>query len=219
MDDHQRATEMARRLAEGLLDYGPGLSKLLLRLVRKLSEGRPLTENQVRQMIEDLGIGQTEALEFVRAKAERNREGAIVGIAGLSLNKHPHRFTVDGVRLSTWCAEDTLFLPYLLGKEAKVVSRSPVSGDTIRLRIGPDEVKEVAPPGTVISLVLVDPAQEDMSSVEAVWNVFCRHVHFFTSREEAEGWANGRDGIAVVTVEEGLSIGRVLWSRVIPYAA
>lgn len=216
MDDHQRAKEMAGRLAEGLLDYGPALSRLLLRLVRKLSEGRPLTENQVGPMIEDLGIGQSEALEFVRTKAERNREGAIVGIAGLSLNKHPHRFVVDGVRLSTWCAEDTLFLPHLLEKEAQVVSRSPVTGDTIRLRIGPDEVKEVSPPGTVISLALVDPAREDMSSVEAVWNVFCRHVHFFASREEAEGWADGRDGIAVVTVEEGFSIGRQLWSKVLP---
>jgi len=219
VDDHHRAIDMAERLAEGLLDYGPALSRFLLKIVRRLSEGRPLTENQVRQMIGDLGIEQSEALGFLSAKAERNSEGAIVGIAGLSLNKHPHRLILDGVRLSAWCAEDTLFLPYLLGKEAQVLSRSPASGEVIRLRVAPDGVREVAPSGTVISLVLVDPERDDMSSVEAIWNVFCRHVHFFATREEAERWSAGREEIAIVSVQEGFEVGQRLWSRVLSYAA
>ena len=69
----------------------------------------------------------------------------------------------------------------------------------------------------MISLALVDPEQEDMGSVEAIWNAFCRHIHFFATREEAEVWVNGREGIAVVTVEEGFSVGRQLWSNTLRY--
>lgn len=210
-----RVEKMMTAMADQVLNYGPDASRLLVRILRGLAEGRPVTTDQVRHICNEVGMGAAEAEEFLRGKTERDGEDAIIGIAGLSLNKHPHRFVVDGVRLSTWCAEDTLFLPYLLGKQAQVVSRSPVSGEIIRVRVGPEAVNEVVPPGAVISLVLVDPEQEEMSSVEAIWNVFCRHVHFFASREEAENWADGRDGIAVVTVEEGFAIGRELWSKVL----
>ncbi len=56
-----------------------------------------------------------------------------------------------------------------------------------------------------------------MASVEAIWNAFCYHVHFFASREEAEGWAAGRDDIAILTVEEGFELGRQLSSGLLAY--
>jgi len=42
-------------------------------------------------------------------------------------------------------------------------------------------------------------------------------VHFFASRHEAEAWVNGRKGIAIVTVEEGFSVGSQLWSKTLRY--
>src|ERR1700687_543963 len=46
----------------------------------------------------------------------------VIGFWGLTIVKMKHRFEVDGVQLYTWCAWDTLFLPELLGKSARVDS-------------------------------------------------------------------------------------------------
>jgi alkylmercury lyase len=79
--------------------------------------------------------------------------------------------------LSTWCAEDTLFLPALLGQTATVESPSPVSRESVRLTIAPEGVQAVSPTGAVVSIALVDPDQVAFGSVEAIWMTFCRHIH------------------------------------------
>ena len=63
------------------------------------------------EIVADLGLAQEDAKPFLRKLTERDAEGQIVGIMGLSLNDSPHRVLVNGVALSAWCAEDTLFLP------------------------------------------------------------------------------------------------------------
>jgi alkylmercury lyase len=214
----ERAFEMASKLKSGLLDYGPEHSRLLLRVVRALARGQPLTAEQVNQMIVDLGIAQPEARQFLSQVTERNSDGHIVGAIGLALNGHPHRLSVEGVPLSAWCAEDTLFLLAMLGQTAVITSRSPVTKEEVRLKVSPGRVVEVSPASAVVSIVVVDPRAEDMASVEAIWNSFCDHIHFFASREEAERWSRDRDNIAILTVEEGFELGRQLWSEVLPYA-
>ncbi len=64
--------------------------------------------------------------------------------------------------------------------------------------------------------MLVDPSREKMASVQAIWSTFCEHVHFFATREEGEQWADGRDDIVLLTVEEGFAWGRQVWSGVFP---
>jgi len=142
----------------------------------------------------------------------------IVGIMGLSLNEHPHRFIVQGVSLTTWCAEDSFFLPALLGQTATVESSSPVSGARINLTIGPRRVETVNPDDAAVSIVVVNPTDANMASVDTIWNTFCRQIHFFASRDEAEHWAAGRDDIEIVDVYQAFELGQQLWSRVLVYA-
>ena len=212
------AFEMAARMGEELLDYGPDRSRLLIQVLRTLAQGHPVTVEQVDQLVADLGIAPDEAQHFLRQITERDAADRIVGIMGLSLNEHPHRFVVNGVSLTTWCAEDTLFLPALLKQTATVESPSPVSKETIHLTISPEGVETVSPADAVVSIVVVNPAAEHLASVAAIWNTFCQQIHFFASREEAEPWAAGRDDIAILTVREGFALGRQVWSRVLPYA-
>jgi len=216
--NNARVQEMAKKMAVGLLDYGPDRSRLLVRVLRSLRTGHPVSVAQVDRIVADLDIAQDEAHRFLREITERDADDNVVGIMGLSLNDHPHRFYVNGASLSTWCAEDTLFLPSLLKKTATVESYSPISKEKVRLTVSPERVEEVSPAGAVVSIVIVDPKQEDMASVEAIWNTFCEHIHFFASREEAERWAAGRDDIAILTVDEGFELGRQVWSKVLPYA-
>ncbi len=213
-----RIQEMVTKLQERLLDYGADRSRLLLKVLRRLARGRPLTREQTDAIIAELGIARDEAHRFLKEVTERDADNHIVGIMGLSLNDHPHRFYVNGASLSAWCAEDTLFLPSLLRQTATVESYSPLSQEKIQLTVSPERVEAISPAGAVVSMVIVDPTQDDMASVEAIWSTFCEHIHFFASREEAERWATGRDDIEILTADDGFDLGRQVWSRVLPYA-
>ncbi len=221
MDDYTRAADMAAKLtrAGGALDYGPGRSRLLVQVLRALALGRPVTQTNVDELAPEAGMTPDEAQAFLREVTERDGADRIIGVLGLSLGEHPHRFSVNGHRMSTWCAEDTLFLPALLGQTATVESISPASREPVRLAIGPDGVQAVSPAGTVVSIALVDPDQTAFGSVEAIWMTFCRHIHFFASREEAKRWATGRSDIAILTLDEGYRMGRQLVDRFLAHAA
>ncbi len=215
-----RATEMARKLTESgsLLDYGPDLSRLLLQVLRSLAKGRPVTGEKVDQIVADIGIARDEADQFLRQISERDAEDNIVGIMGLSLNDHPHRFNVNGTRMSTWCAEDTLFLPAMLKQTATVESESPLTKEKVRLTVSADGVEESSPAGAVVSIVVIDPDNVDMSSAQAIWGTFCHHIFFFASREEGEQWTAGRDDIEILSLDEGFELGKQFWSKVLAYA-
>ncbi len=215
-----RATEMARKLTESgaLLDYGPDRSRLLLQILRSLAKGRPVTGEQVDQIAADIGIARDEADQFLRQMSERDTDDNIVGVMGLSLNDHPHRFDVNGTRMRTWCAEDTLFLPAMLKQTATVESESPLTKEKIRLTVSPQRVEESNPAGAVVSIVVMDPDKADMSSAQAIWGTFCHHIFFFASREEAEQWAAGRDDIEILSLDEGFELGKQFWSKVLAYA-
>lgn len=214
-----RATEATRKLTKpgGLLDYGPDLSRLLVRLMRELAQGRPVPKERVDQIIADTGIDRDSAYRFLGEVAERDAEGNVVGIMGLSLNDTPHRFYVEGARMSTWCAADALFLPAVLDRTATVESDSPVSGEKVRLTVSQRGVEEVDPAGAVVSIPIVDPDAADMSSVEAIWGTFCHHIFFFASREEAVQWAVSRDDIEILSVDEAFELGRQVSSRFLSY--
>lgn len=216
-----RAVAAAKKLTQtgGLLDYGPERSRLLVRVQRALGQGRPVSREEVARIATDIGIAHAGADAFLRTVTERDRDDTIVGALGLSLNDHPHRFTVDGAQLATWCAVDTLFLPAVLQQTATVESASPLSGQTVRLTVSPRGVEEVSPAGAVVSMVVVDPEAADLGSVEAIWGTFCHQIYFFASREEAEEWAAGRPNIEILSVDEAYEVGRSLSSRLLASGA
>ena len=214
-----RATEAWRKYTKpgGLLDYGPDLSPLLVRLMRELAHGHPVPRRRVDRIIADIRIAPEDAHKLLREVTERDADNNVVGIMGLSLNDTPHRFYVNGARMSTWCAGDALFLPPVLDRTASVESVSPVSREKVRLTVSPQGVEEVDPAGAVLSIVIVDPDDADMGSVEAIWGTFCHHLFFFASREEAERWAAGRDEIEILSVEEAYELVRLVSSRFLAY--
>jgi alkylmercury lyase len=144
-----------------------------------------------------------------------------VGILGLSLNETPHRFTVNGQSLFTWCAVDTLFLPALLDQSASVESESPVSGTKVQLTVTPQRVEAVQPDSAVVSMVVLKPDAADVSSVEAIWGAFCHHIFFFATRQDAERWAASRDNsdaIEILSLDEAFEVGLGLSSTLLAVA-
>ena len=210
--------EMTNKLAAvlDLVDYGAERSRLLVQVWRALAAGGPVTGSQIDEFVSDLGIKAEDADQFLRQMTERDDDDSIVGIMGLSLNDHPHKFTVDGVQMATWCAADTLFLPAMLGQTATIESESPESNEKVRLTVGAEGVQTLDPADAVISFVV--PEETNMTSVASIWMTFCQHIFFFTSQGEAEQWANGRDDIRIMSLDEGFELTKQLWAGVLSFA-
>ncbi|MGH2516485.1 MAG: organomercurial lyase [Ktedonobacterales bacterium] len=203
---NRHGDDMTQKMQEYLSAYEPDHLRLLLWAVRHLAHGHPLTPAQIDQRIAELDIAPDAAHQTLRELTEQDARGDIVGAMGLSLlSDHPHRFSVADVSLSAWCAGDTLFLPALLQQTATIESPSPVTHTIVRLRVSPTRVEDVSPASAVMSSVLMDPRRADLTSVEAVLSAYCRNIHFFATRAEAKQWANGREDLAILTVDEGFA--------------
>jgi len=125
-------------------------------------------------------------------------DGRIVGYWGLALTEMAHRFIVNGQTLYTWCAWDSLFIPQILGKPARVESTCPVTGDKIRLTVAPDGVKELDPASAVMSFVRPEAGQIR----ENVILNFCHFVHFFSSAEAGSQWILEHKGNFILSIDE-----------------
>lgn len=191
------STQLPQRLSrteETGLDPG-----LLIPLLRLLAEGDPVT-------IEQLAAAAGRTLDEVRhglaavPDTEYDDQGRIIG-QGLTLRPTPHRFTVAGQELYTWCALDTLIFPALLDRPARVESVSPVSGETIQVSVDPAAgLTHVEPASAVVSLV--NPEQ-----ITSIRTSFCNQVHYFTSSANAAAWLAAHPGAEVVPVAEAYRIG------------
>jgi hypothetical protein len=148
MLDYKRAEEMVRELTgdDGVLDYTSEQARLLVQVVRTLARGRPVSAQEIDVIAAEFGWAPEAAHGFLRPLTERDAADAVIGVfPGLSLGNHPHRLSVNGRQMSAWCAEDTLFLPALLGQTAMIESTSPLSRAPVRLTVSPDGVMKVHP--------------------------------------------------------------------------
>lgn len=174
---------------------------LLVPLMRLLAHGNPVS-------VEDLATTTGRTVDEVRdglaaaPDTEYDDRERIVG-QGLTLRPTPHRFTVAGQELYTWCALDTLVFPALIEATASIESTSPASGRPIHLTASPDQVTDIEPPTAVVSLV--NP--EDMTSIRSS---FCNQVHFFASAEDAQTWLAGHPGAEILPVADAYQLGTEL---------
>ncbi len=200
-------------------EFGKDNSRLLIKTLRTLAHGEPITKAETAQISEELEIPFEQADEFLHGVTERDSDDNIIGLIGLSLNQDwAHRFDVNGISLRTWCTWDTLFLTQIIGEETMVESESPQSGTTVRLRLNKNGVESSVPETAVVTIVNIDPDVHDTSSMEAIWGNFCHQVYFFPSRDEADEWASGKNNIEVLTVDEAYELGRLAFSGLLQYA-
>jgi alkylmercury lyase len=101
------------------------------------------------------------------------------------------------VLLHTWCAWDTLFLPELLGKTARVESACESSGDPVRLTVSPAGVESIEPASPVVSFLAPDPRRFQQSIMQN----FCRYIHFFRSDRDGAAWIAERPGTFLLTLD------------------
>ena len=189
------------------LEIQPDTARLVVRTLRRLADGHPVRMTEVDELASDLQ-GAEEAVDFIKQMTEKDDDGNVVGLVGLSLNDHPHDFEVGGQDIHAWCAWDTLFLPQVLGETAHVVSKDPATGDEVRLKISPDGVERAQPDDVLVSIVIPDEEIGESGDAEQIQAVFCNFVHFFTSADTAATWFSERDmPVKFLTLDEAVKLG------------
>ncbi|MCI0562413.1 MAG: organomercurial lyase, partial [Nitrososphaera sp.] len=149
-----------------------GVCRQLLKL---LANGQPVS---IEQIATTLSISRAEVTAILNCfpDIQFDHKGNVIGM-GLTLTPTPHHFHVNGYRLYTWCALDTLMYPVILQQAAQVKSTCPGSGRKIKLTVTPDEVTYLAPTNTVVSSITPESSKACCNTRE----VFCNQVSFFSS--------------------------------------
>src|SRR5207245_7347415 len=121
--------------------------RLGLEIYRQLAQGEPVLRSELAEALEAPPDTVDELLEHpnLRSLTYTDKQGRIIGFGGLAVREMPHRFRIDGRTLYTWCAWDSLFIPLILGLEAKVHSPSRGSHVRVRFRVSPPVDERVHP--------------------------------------------------------------------------
>lgn len=192
-------------LADAIRDARPPLdvdgSRVVHALYALLSAGSPVTE---ASLVGATGLPE----ELVRERLEawpgvvRDDAGQIVGFGGLTvLELPPHTLTIHGVRLSAWCAWDTLFMPSIVQATAEVESRDALTGETVALTVTADGVSNVSHLDLALSFLLPNGSFDD-----DVVGRFCQFIHFFADAGNAERWTADHPGTFVLTLDDAVEL-------------
>jgi len=178
-------------------------------LYRELAKGEPV---DAARLACALCVSSVEAQallgrEAIKAFSYSDEDGHVVGFRGLAVAPMHHRLEVDGRTLSTWCAWDSLFIPEILGREARVMSIDPENQQAIRLVVTPNRIEAVEPASAVMSFVMPDP-QIFETSASNVMAKFCHFIFFFSSRESGERWVARYPGTFLYSLEEAYELAR-----------
>jgi len=196
----------------------PHESQFLIQVSQLVAEGQPVSFEQIQEIAKNIQMTSEEATTFAKQMGEVNREGNIVGWMGLSQQDHPHKFQINTHKMATWCAWDTLFLPLILRRTARVESTCPSTKELVHLTIRPDKVESFEPREAVISIVIPKIGKMGPESVEEIWMTFCHQVHFFISPAAASSWLSGKHiEASILSVDEGYQLGKLAFKEILKY--
>lgn len=187
-------------------------AKVLLPLFPLLAKGEPLEIDRASQAT---GVP---AAEIDRAAAagrcERDSEGRLVDLYGMSLAPTLHRLEVDSKIVYSCCALWAHVIPKLIGQSVEVQSVDPIRRELIRLTIDPTGVETFDPVGA--SATMVVSSEEEVS--DDVRASFCHQVRHFISPESAREFAEGSSAREVVDLAglqvEADNLYRAIWTAV-----
>jgi alkylmercury lyase len=201
--------EYLKGLEPYLQRFSPEEGRAAVTLYWELAKGQPVDAAQLGRA---LGISPVESRALLQRDSIKgfvypDDQGRVLGFGGLAAAPMHHRFEVDGRTLSTWCAWDSLFIPEILGRPARVTSADPESGEVVRLVVTPERIESVEPDGAVVSFVLPD-AQVFGTSATNVMAKFCHFIFFFSSRSSGERWVAKHPGTFLYSLDDAFALAK-----------
>jgi alkylmercury lyase len=201
--------EYWRQLEPHLPRFSAEEQRFALALYREVAKGQPVDDAQLGLA---LGISAAESRailerDAIKCLVYRDERGRLLGFGGLAAAPMHHRLEVDDRMLSTWCAWDSLFVPEILGRPARVASPDPESGELVRLVVAPDRIESAEPEGAVVSFIMPD-AQAFGSSNANVITKFCHFIFFFSSRSSGGRWIAKHPGTFLCSLEDAFTLAK-----------
>jgi alkylmercury lyase len=205
------------RLEEQCVAAAPGLfaankspeeKRAGIALLHQLAKGEPVT---CAQLALALDVSAQKAEAFLKESrlapaVHTDEEGRVIGFWGLSTVPTQHRLRLGDRTLWAWCAQDSLFLPELVGETTQIESTDPESGVPVSLTVSPDRIEAVEPEGVVVSMVR--PETTDLTSFARIIATACHFVYFFASRASGERWVAKHPETMLLSLEEAFALGK-----------
>jgi alkylmercury lyase len=178
-------------------------------LYRELAKGKPVDADQLGRA---LGITSDESRALLERDAIKSfvypdSEGRVLGFGGLAAAPMHHRFEVGGRMLWTWCAWDSLFIPEILGREARVTSPDPESREIVRLEVTPDRVESVVPSDAVVSFIRPEAQAFDTFASNIIAK-FCHFIFFFSSWQSGERWVAKHPATFLYSLDDAFALAK-----------
>lgn len=202
-------------VVNGLASADPGLTteeqRTALALLRQLALGEPVTAEAVAART-GADPGDVAASIDRFPGVYRDDDGRVVGFWGLSVVEFPpHRYTVGGRELWTWCAWDPFILTPWLGGEAEVSSVDARTQEPISFRIADGRPRDLSHEQLTLSFLLPEDGWET-----DVIATFCHFVHFFGDVDRARAWTDEHPGTFVLPLDDAVRLGGVWGRQVMP---
>jgi len=196
-------------LTPHLRRFSPEEQRAAVALYRELAKGRPVDDAQLGRALE-LSTAEAHALlerDPMKCLIYSDSLGRVLGFGGLAAAPMHHRFEVDGHDLSTWCAWDSLFIPQILGRPARVRSQDPESNELVRLVVTPERIESVEPNEAVISFIRPD-AHVFHTSAANVMAKFCHFIFFFVSPSSGARWVKRNPGTFLYSLNDAFALAK-----------
>jgi alkylmercury lyase len=189
--------------------FSPEEQQAAVALYRELAKGQPVDDVQLGRALE-LSAAEAHALlerDPIKCFTYFDGEGRVIGFGGLAAAPMHHRLEVDGRFLSTWCAWDSLFIPEILGRPARIRSPDPESGELVRLVVTPERIESVEPNEAVISFIWPE-AQFFQTSAANVMAEFCHFIYFFVSRSSGARWVEKNPDAFLYSLDDAFALAK-----------
>lgn len=186
-------TSTIRILASRWADAG-----LLLPAFPLLASGQPLGIDEIAEATSVNVDRVTQVLE--NARCERDEDGRLIDLFGMTLSPTLHRLTIDGRVLFSCCALWAHVIPKLLDRTVHVESVDPISRELIRFSISAHGIDSAKPADAMATMAIASQEAVDADVCPA----FCCHVRHFGSLESAERFAarsRARHVVDLVTLD------------------
>ena len=175
-----------------------------------LAQGQPVSVEEIAQAA-GTEVGQIKRAVNA-ARCERDSQGHLIDLFGMTLTPTVHRLEIDGKILFSCCALWAHVIPKLIKASVQVESVDPMRREPVRLCVSPSGLESMDP--TRAAATLATPTQE---AIEAdVCGAFCCQVRHFISSESAEEFAEAKPNCHAVELsrlcEAAEQLHQAIWS-------